>query len=60
MKRILCGYRLPILKALTYGKNNEVNALNAYQALSGITVTKSGLWINPNHPELASFMRIEA
>ena len=33
MKRILWGYKLPKLKALTYGKNNEVNALNAYQAL---------------------------
>ena len=53
MKRILWGYKLPKLKALTYGKNNEVNALNAYQAMSRTTVTKSGLWINPNHPELA-------
>lgn len=53
------GNGLPELKSLRYGKSHEKQAFEQYklhqaQMNNEINVTTSGLWINPEYPELAS------
>ncbi|XP_048730406.2 uncharacterized protein LOC125647675 [Ostrea edulis] len=55
LERILWGKKLPQLKSLKYGQENEDNAFTQYVNLSkgnNETTRKSGFWINPEYPEL--------